>query len=120
MLTIPKAKCADMMAAGVQYKEIAEALDVSQQTISKWSRDPDVIEQYRKVMARQSFTLYAKAMQVLEEQLYSSNLWIRQDAARELATRLHDVATGDARDIVIRLEGSPMIGLPSSEIDSIE
>lgn len=121
MLHLKKVACAASMAAGKTAREIADDLGVSYPTVISWMKQPEVIEHYRKTLQTASYGIYAKAMKVLESQMTHDNPWVAQGAARELSTRLHEVATGDSREVIIRIEGPTIpLGLPSSDIDSVE
>ena len=107
-----------MVAHGASFREAAETLHVGLGTISKWFNEPEVQEEYRQRVRGAAFGIYSKAVQVLMEQLDHGNPWVRQGAARELLGRFGDQATGiDSREVLIRVEGAPDIGLPAATGD---
>ena len=108
-----------MVANGASFREAAETLHVGLGTISKWFNEPEVQEEYRQRVRGAAFGIYSKAVQVLMEQLDHGNPWVRQGAARELMNRFSDQATGiDSREVLIRVEGAPDIGLPEATGDA--
>ena len=103
-----------MIAAGEKIKDIADVLGCAPTTVSKWLKEPDVLAIYREKLNQFSFEHYARAIKILATQLESNSPWVAQGAAREIVNRLHDAVTGEAsKEVVIRIEGMPDIGLPA-------
>ena len=104
-----------MVANGASFRETADTLHVNVSTVARWFNEPEVQEEYRQRVRGAAFGIYSKAVQVLMEQLDHGNPWVRQGAARELMNRFSDQATGiDSREVLIRVEGAPDIGLPEA------
>lgn len=109
-----KMEAADKVASGEPLCKVAQEAGVSETTMRKWLGEPQVVERYRDKLNKEGFSHYGKAMAVLIAQLEDKSPWIRQGAARELLNRLGDAVTGvDSREVIIRLEGAPEIGLPT-------
>ena len=113
-----KAEAVAMIADGASCQAMAERFGVTPQTISNWLKNPTVLEEVRQQTLKRVVPAYSKALSVLLKQLDSDMPWIQQGAARDILTRYHDIVTGqDSREVVIRLEGAPAIGLPSAADD---
>ena len=113
-----KVLAAEMIAAGEKLKDVADILKVSKSTLHRWIKEPAVIELYRSMICGKGYERYARAMQKLDDQIDNSNPWVAQGAARDIANRLHETVTGEAsREVVIKVEGMPDLGMPEAATD---
>lgn len=111
-------EAAKLVARGVPYKEIAERLGVTRISIHNWFDDEEFQAACRAEAARLHMRTYHKACSVLAEQLDHKNPWVRQNAARDLATRYEVDAMGrSSTDVHVIVEGLPAVGMPDAPAD---
>lgn len=85
-------------------------------TLRKWSRLPGFADCYRSIVKEIALPSYGKAVAKITEQIDNPNPWVAQGAAREVLTRFGPVVMGsEDHEIVVRVEGAPLLGMPSAE-----
>ena len=108
-------EAARLLAGGLRPPAVAHELGMSETTIYRWMRYPDVISVYRECLTRAAVSSYARAFRVMDKQLDDANGWLAQGAARDIMQRFGDVVTGlSTNEIVVRVEGMPDIGMPDT------
>ena len=110
-------QAARLIAEGeLTHKAIAAALDISENTLTKWKRDEDVIAEYQRCMRQAAVSAVAKAQRVLEKQLDSKEGkgFLAQNAANSILNRSYATVMGeDRQEITVRIVGGmPDIGMP--------
>ena len=110
-------QAARLIADGeLSHKAIAAALDISENTLTKWKRDEDVLAEYRRCVRDASVAAVAKAQRVLEKQLDSDagKGFLAQNAANSILNRNYATVMGeDKQEVVVRIVGGmPDIGMP--------
>lgn len=116
--SLPKkaAEAASLLATGMTYKQIAEALDTNASMIAKWAQREDFKKLYQQILERAGMRQYAKAINVLETQMDSKNEWLAQNAARDIANRFEKAVAGiESNRITVTLAGLPELGTPDNE-----
>lgn len=85
-------------------------------TLRKWSKLPGFADCYRAIVREIAFPTYGAAVQRIAKQVNDANPWVAQGAAREVLSRFGPVVMGEEdREIVVKVEGMPMLGMPSAE-----
>ena len=110
-------KAARLIAEGeLTHKAIAAALNISENTLTKWKRDEDVMTEYRRCVREASVAAVAKSQRVLEKQLDSDagSGFLAQNAANSILNRHYNTVMGeDKQEVTIRIVGGmPDIGMP--------
>lgn len=110
-------KAARLIAEGeLTHKAIAAALNISENTLTKWKRDEDVMAEYRRCVREASVAAVAKSQRVLEKQLDSDagSGFLAQNAANSILNRHYNTVMGeDKQEVTIRIVGGmPDIGMP--------
>ena len=109
-------EAAALLATGMHIKDIAAQLEVTPSKVSGWVKREDFQQHYRQILQSAGLRQYAKAINVLENQLDSKNDWIAQGAARDLANRFEKAVAGiDSNKITVTLAGMPELGTPDNE-----
>lgn len=109
-------EAAALLATGMHIKDIAAQLEVTPSKVSGWIKREDFQQHYRQILQSAGLRQYAKAINVLENQLDSKNDWIAQGAARDLANRFEKAVAGiDSNKITVTLAGMPELGTPDNE-----
>ena len=109
-------EAAALLAAGMHIKDIAARLEVTPSKVSAWIKREDFQQHYRQILQSAGLRQYAKAINVLENQLDSKSEWIAQGAARDLANRFEKAVAGiDSNKITVTLAGMPELGTPDNE-----
>ena len=116
-ISAKQVRAAQLVAEGeLTMKAIAAALDISDNTLTKWMRDEDVLAEYRKSVREASVASVAKAQRVLEKQLDSGagNGFLAQNAANSILNRHYNTVMGeDRQEVTVRIiGGAPEIGMP--------
>ena len=116
--SLPKkaAEAASLLATGMTYKQIAAALDLPTSRIQSWAQREDFKQLYRKILEGAGLRQYARAINVLENQMESKNEWLAQNAARDIANRFEKAVAGiENNKITVTLAGMPELGTPDNE-----
>ena len=109
-------EAAALLATGMHIKDIAAQLEVTPSKVSGWIKREDFQQHYRQILQSAGLRQYAKAINVLENQLDSKSEWIAQGAARDLANRVEKAVAGiDSNKITVTLAGMPELGTPDNE-----
>lgn len=109
-------EAAALLATGMHIKDIAAQLEVTPSKVSGWIKREDFQQHYRQILQSAGLRQYAKAINVLENQLDSKSEWIAQGAARDLANRFEKAVAGiDSNKITVTLAGMPELGTPDNE-----
>ena len=76
-------------------------------------RKPEFAEAFKAHVRAQVYEPYGKAMKRLTKQIDSKNEWVQNKAANDVLTRFgHFVDGTDNKEVVIRVEGAPVMGSP--------
>ena len=109
-------EAAALLATGMHIKDIAAQLEVTPSRVSGWIKREDFQQHYRQILQSAGLRQYAKAINVLENQMDSKSEWIAQGAARDLANRFEKAVAGiDSNKITVTLAGMPELGTPDNE-----
>lgn len=109
-------EAASLLASGMKPAEVARQLGVSTSSISAWQKKPEFEAFFLDLLMSAGKHRYAKALQVLENQMDDPNAWIAQGAARDLANRFEKAVTGiDNNKVTVTLAGLPELGTPDNE-----
>lgn len=76
-------------------------------------RKPEFAECYKAHVRNSVYSPYGKAMNRLANQIDSKNEWVANKAANDFLTRFgHHIDGTDGKEVVIRVEGAPVLGSP--------
>lgn len=118
MLNKNQEKAVKMLASGCfRQKEIAEALNVTEQTVVNWKKNPEFMEAYHKEININLKYLSHKALTTMNELLKSDSEKIRFSAAKDILDR-----TGFKQTERIEVDGSilnPFAGLTTDELKKL-
>ena len=110
--------CFDVRAAdgvSADAKKVAKARAL----IRKWMRDPKVQEAYQALLREFIMPEFAHAVRRQVSLIDDPNGWLAAQAARDTINRFYDAMMGgEDREIVVRVEGGPVLGKPDAEEES--
>lgn len=107
---------AQLLAEGKSIYEVAHQTDCKVETVYEWMRDPRVMELYQEGVLRSKVMSYAKAVSSVERMMGDENLSVAQRAVHEALDQFADAAAQlGGRELVVRVEGMPAIGMPPEE-----
>ena len=76
-------------------------------------RKPEFAECYKSIVKAAVYSPYGKAMNRIANQIDSKNEWVANKAANDFLTRFgHHIDGTDGKEVVIRVEGAPVLGSP--------
>jgi hypothetical protein len=79
-------------------------------------RKPEFAEAYKSIVRNAVYSPYGKAMNRIANQIDSKNEWVANKAANDFLTRFgHHIDGTDSKEVVIRVEGAPVLGTPQEE-----
>ena len=111
-------KIKDIITAifGVTYESDNAAWQRGRRKLAKWQDDPAWQAAYNCCVRRAVTPLVGRAVRKIDEQIDDDNPWIAQGAAREVLSRFGGSVLGeDDKSITIKVEGMPIIGVPTGE-----
>jgi len=122
---IQETNVARMMAEGSSEKEILlYCYDVNADTplgerqkatrrLHKLMHEPKFQECFRAIVRERTMPSYASAVNRIMSQVNDENGWLANKAANDVLTRFGPAIMGeDDKQVVIRVEGGPVLGLP--------
>ena len=88
MLSPQQRKAAVLMAQGnLKQKEIAEQVDVTQETISRWKNNPEFMREYEQILTQTIKSVAAKAFQTHDKLLSAKSEMVRYLTAKDVLDR---------------------------------
>lgn len=86
--------------------------------LKRWLADEGFQRMHATILKESVTPLVGRAVQRIGEQIDHSNPWVAQGAAREVLSRFGGaLSDGDDKSITIKVEGMPVIGVPTGEDD---
>ena len=112
-LTKGMKKAAQLLAEGRGVYEVAHDVGCNVETLYEWMRDPRVMELYQEGVLRTKVMSYAKAVTSVQRMMGDENPTVAQRAVHEALDQFGDAASQlSGRELVVRVEGMPDIGMP--------
>ena len=116
-LTVKQLQAAALIGVGRSHAEVAKEVNVAESTLRRWLHDGAFKDEVRTEMHERLVQAGAKALDVLISQLDSSNPYVAQNSARFLMEKYEQAKhDGEDKDMVIRIEGMPELGVPDGTI----
>ena len=113
---VARLDAAELLAQGLTAQQAALRLGCAEEDIYGWMSEPEVMEQYRKCVLRREVIGYAKAVERITGQMDDENPTVSLRAAKEALDRFGESAMQlGGREVVVRVEGMPTIGMPGAE-----
>lgn len=114
-ITLAMLECARLMSTG-EYSlgQLAQKYGKDPTTIRRWILNPEVQEEYRKILRASEFGLVAKARKVLEKGMQSGEGYLALQSAQTALNRYDNAVMGeDTQEVTITITGyRPMPGMP--------
>ena len=88
----------------------------ARKTLHKWMREPGFQECFRAIVKEVAFTSFGPAVARIRKQVDDNNGWLANKAANDILTRFGPAVMGEeSREVVVRVEGAPVLGAPPVE-----
>lgn len=118
-LTKRQREAARLLSEGASEWEAARQVGCSLTTLQGWMRDAQFMEWYQEGVLRTKVMSYARAVQSVQRMMGDENPSVAQRAVHEALDQFEDAASQlGGRQVVVRVEGGPVIGMPGQEEDA--
>lgn len=98
---------------GVTKEDNSTEFFKKRKLLRNWVKEPAFSELYRETIRAIALPSYGRAFSRIDKQIDDENPWVAQNAARDILNRYNSAVMGDEeRDLVIRIEGMPELGVP--------
>lgn len=128
-LSVPEGLACTMLAQGFTEEEVMMALwhfdyksassserHTYRKKLHSIMRKPGFDECYKAYVKAAVYSPYGKAMNRIAKQIDSKNEWVANKASNDFLTRFgHHIDGTDGKEVVIRVEGGPILGAPETE-----
>lgn len=112
-LTKRQKEAARMLSEGASEWETAGHVGCSLSTLHGWMRDARFMALYQEGVLRTKVMSYARAVQSVQRMMGDENPSVAQRAVHEALDQFEDAASQlGGRELVVRVEGGPEIGMP--------
>lgn len=117
-LTRRQREAARLLSEGASEWETAGQVGCSLTTLHGWMRDAQFMEWYQEGVLRTKVMSYARAVQSVQRMMGDENPSVAQRAVHEALDQFEDAASQlGGRELVVRIEGGPSIGMPPEDAD---
>lgn len=117
-LTKRQREAARLLSEGVSEWETAGRVGCSLATLQGWMRDAGFMALYQEGVLRTKVMSYARAVQSVQRMMGDENPTVAQRAVHEALDQFEDAASQlSGRELVVRVEGGPEIGMPPEAAD---
>lgn len=115
-LTRQMREVARLLALGLSVREIALRVNRKEEVILGWMRDPAVMQLFQERVLQSQVVQYARAVERIGQMLEDESPAVAQRAAHEALEQFEDAAMRmSGREMLVRVEGMPAIGMPGAE-----
>ena len=118
MLTPEQVECLDLMVnSNLTQKAIAKKIKMSEQTICNWKKDPEFVEEHKKLLRATLRSVATKASRTLVALLEAESEQVRLNAAKDILDR---VGLKPEEKVEIRGDvNNPFAGLSTEELKKL-
>ncbi len=118
MLSQEQVECLDLMVnSKLTQKAIAKKIQVSEQTICNWKKDPEFIAEHNKLLRASLRSVATKAARTLVDLLKAESEQVRLNAAKDILDR-----AGFKPEEKVEINGNvnnPLAGLSTDELKKL-
>lgn len=118
MLSQEQVECLDLMVnSKLTQKAIAKKIQVSEQTICNWKKDPEFVAEHNKLLRASLRSVATKAARTLVDLLKAESEQVRLNAAKDILDR-----AGFKPEEKVEINGNvnnPLAGLSTDELKKL-
>ncbi len=108
-------KAAVMLGCGNSCASIAMEIGVAVSTLAAWRKKSEFCEIVNETLNNELAEAACEALHELKAQLHDKNVYVRQNAARDILTRYETAMKSISSGVIeVKVVGGPKLGMPHS------